>query len=179
MKKGRWLLISFMAASVLFGAYYLWREEFPDPPKEVVQAEEEPIFMEGNTISESKDGKLVWEVTAQTMRGSKNSQEIALQNVRGVFYRPQGGTVVLTAPVGVYVPKEQTLRFTGEVKAVSSDGDTFTAKEMGWLAKEERIYGQGQAQLNRKESQVSGDRIESDRDFQKSKVIGNARYVKQ
>ena len=50
---------------------------------------------------------------------------------------------------------------------------------MGWLAKEERIYGQGQAQLNRKESQVSGDRIESDRDFQKSKVIGNARYVKQ
>ena len=37
MKKGRWLLISFMAASVLFGAYYLWREEFPDPPKEVVQ----------------------------------------------------------------------------------------------------------------------------------------------
>ena len=87
--------------------------------------------------------------------------------------------MILTAPVGVYVPKEQTLRFTGDVKAVSSDGDTFVAKEMGWLAKEERIYGQGQAKLNRKESQVSGDRIESDRDFQKSKVIGNARYVKQ
>ena len=46
MKKGRWLLASLMAAIVLFGAYYLWREEFPDPPKEVVQAEEEPISME-------------------------------------------------------------------------------------------------------------------------------------
>ena len=50
MKKGRWLLLSLMASIVLFGAYYLWREEFPDPPKQVVQTEEEPIFMEGNTI---------------------------------------------------------------------------------------------------------------------------------
>lgn len=180
MKQSRWLLGGLVAAILLFGAYYLWREEMPDPPRPAAEKPvPERIVMEGNTISESKDGQVLWELTAQTMEGSRTSQEIVLHNVRGVFHRPQGGTVELTAPQGVYQGQDHSLRLTGSVKAVSSDGDTLVAEEMGWLPKEEILYGQGQAQFSRPEALLSGDRIESDRSFTKAKVSGNARYVKQ
>ncbi|WP_110954102.1 LPS export ABC transporter periplasmic protein LptC [Anaerosinus massiliensis] len=172
-------LILAVCIAVIGVLYWAFSEEIhvPDQDKKV---EEPPVTMsyQGNTLSEEKDGKKIWDLTAETIEIETNTKNAILKNIQGIFYQENGQTVTLTAPQALYDHKTKDITMQGEVMAKSSDGATFQAKTVIWQSQNQIFQGEGNVIVTRDDTVLTGDKIESDAGVVKVKVAGNAHIIK-
>lgn len=162
------------------GAVY-WAFSAAPPPEPDAPPETEPpaaLTYHGNTLSEEKDGKKVWELTADVIELDANANRTILKGVRGTFYQENGESLTLRAPEAVYEIEEKNIAMTGGATAVSSDGAELTADRMLWEGAAEKFSGEGNVRLTRGDTLLVGDKIESGDGFERVIVTGNARIVK-
>lgn len=180
MTKKSYMLIALTSVILFFGVYYFLREESPEkPPVKATDSNQiATMSYSGNTIIEEKDGKRLWELGAETIELNPQTNQAVIKNLKGVFYQDNGGKIEIVAPQAIYDTKNRDLVMSDDVRAVSSDGATFTAKEARWAGANRHFYGSGGITMTRDDTVIVGDRIESDANMQKVKVEGNAHIRK-
>ncbi len=136
------------------------------------------ITFAGSSIVEQINGKKVWELTAEAAQADPGTNQVRLNNLKGIFYRENGGRIDLVAQKALLDTKTRDIFLEGDIKAVSSDGAVFTAPLARWSNKEQHIYGSGGIVLTRDDTVITGDNIDSDANMEKVTVQGNAHAVK-
>ena len=176
-KKRKILLVLLLAAIAGVIAWAVMT--VPAPPEREAQTTESPVMTyDGNTISETKDGQKIWELTAGHMEVDVNSQDARLENVVGHFYMQDGRVVEVTADSGTYEHAAGDISIKGNVAITTSDGAKLASDELKWTARESLLAAIGNAVAAKDDMKANGDRIESMDGFNKIKIIGKAHLVK-
>lgn len=181
MKKNTYLISACFIALLVGGLYYFLRDEPLRPMGTATTPKvEEAVTLSyvGNSITEEKDGKRLWELGAETIEIDVNTKNMILKNIKGTFYQDNGGKIDITAPQAVMDNKTKDIIMSGKVHAIASDGSTFTAQETRWLGKEQLFSGSGDVICTKDDTIMSGDTIESDKNMVKIKISGHAKIVK-
>ncbi|MDR3592310.1 MAG: LPS export ABC transporter periplasmic protein LptC [Negativicutes bacterium] len=178
MKKNLYLAVACALLMLAGGLYYFFKEEPAAPPPVVAEKSPTDITFAGSSIVEQINGKKVWELTSETAQADPDNNQVRLNNLKGVFYRENGGRIDLVARKALLDTKTRDIFLEGDIKAVSSDGAVFTAPLARWSANEQHIYGSGGIVLTREDTVITGDNIDSDANMEKVKVQGNAHAVK-
>ncbi len=133
---------------------------------------------DGNTISEEKNGRKIWEITSEHMEVDVNTQDMTMTGITGHFYAEDGSVADLKADSGTYAGKSKDVKLTGNIKVTNSDGAVLTCKEMQWLNKEEILAAIGTVCATREDVLLTADRVESSDGFNKVKAKGHAHIEK-
>lgn len=152
-----------MAVAVIFGLTVVWavvsvrsatEEAAATPPAKVIE-------YSNNTLKEERNGRLVWEITADSSSLDISSQQTTLANAKGAFYRDDGSTLRVAAPRGVYDPQRKRVHLSGGVNAVASTGDTLTCDELDYdgTPGKSLIVAKGRAQLNHDGMTVNANKV--------------------
>ena len=180
MKKTTYLIIACIALFLIGGMYYFLKDELLAPPKPIEVEKVQPVAnlsYVGNSIKQDKDGKPLWELAADTIEIDPTTKNVNMINIKGTFFQANGGKVDITAPGAMLDSKTKDIVMTGKVQAVASDGTTFTAQETRWSGQQELFYGSGGVVVTKEDTVMTGEKIESDANLAKIKVIGNAKIV--
>jgi LPS export ABC transporter protein LptC len=181
MKKTTGMVIVCILLLLASGLYYFLKDEpLPAaPPAEEPKAQEaSTLSYVGNSITEEKDGKRLWELKAETIEIDSNTNNAQMKNVTGTFYQDKGGTIEIKAPEAFLDNKTKDITMPVKMEATSSDGGTFSANEARWSGKEQQFYGSGNIVVTKDDTVITGDKIESDTTMKKVKVYGNAKVIK-
>ena len=131
-------------AVIFFVCLIVWvvRTTPKEPPP--IEKVEPPTVMEyeGNTLSEEKDGKIIWELTCDKMRVDSITQDMELINVKGKFYEEEK-TWELTAQRGIYDRTQSVIYVEGEVIITNTDNEQLTSDELIWLIEKETLIAEG------------------------------------
>ena len=196
--------------SILFAALVIWVvETTPDAPDPHTKIEppKEMTYEGGTTISEEKDGKTIWELTADKITVTLENQNAEFKNVVAKFYQDDGNMIQATAQNGSLHREQKNIYLDGKVAVESSDGKRITCEELQWNNEEHLLsaignvdletedskltadrvdfdpgsnnaIATGRVKLNREDIKASGDRLETSNDFKKFLLTGNAHIVK-
>lgn len=115
-----------------------------------IEKVEPPTVMEyeGTTLSEEKDGKIIWELTCDKMRIDSITQDMELTNVKGKFYDEET-TWNLTAARGIYDRTDKVIYVEGDVFITDNDGSELRSEELSWLTEEETLTALGNVRINK------------------------------
>ena len=116
------------------------------PPMEKV---EPPTVMEyeGNTITEERDGKIIWELTCDKLRVDSLTQDMELIGVKGKYYDDEK-IWNLTAERGIYDRTNNVVYIEGDViLANNADKSELRCKELTWLSLEEKLIAEGEVSV--------------------------------
>lgn len=179
MDKKRKLLLA--AGLALFAALVVWavstvpeRPELPEKP----QVDNKIMSYDGNEISEEKDGRKIWDLTAEHIEVNIDTKDASLESLSGHFYMEDGRVVEVKADKGTYTNATKDIAITGNVMVKNSDGTQLTSDELRWEAAKEILAAIGNAKAVKDDLLATGDRIESSDGFNKFKIIGKAHLVK-
>ncbi len=112
----------------------------PTPPPIEKVAPPTVMEYEGNTITEEKDGQIIWELSCDKLRVDTLTQNMELDNVRGKFYQHDKEKIwELTASRGVYYQSEKIVRVEDEVIVTNSDGAKLLCDELEWHSEQELL----------------------------------------
>ena len=182
MKKTTYLTAAAMALFLLFGMWYFLREEplpVKQPAAEQATTEKIPgIIFSGNSIMEEKDGKLLWELKADSIEVNPETKVLTLINLHGVYHQSPDNMITINSKEAVMDAKTHDLVMKVSVNAVSGDGTTFQANEMRYLNKLNKFQGAGNVVITKGDTILTGEQIESDNKLEKVTIRGNARAVK-
>lgn len=182
MKKTSYLAIACIVLLLVGGIYYFVKDEaiIPSPPpaQEASGDSAAGLSYIGNSIVEERNGKRVWELIADNIEIDPQTKRAHLKNLKGIFYQDNGGKIEITSAQAELDTQTQDVVMEYEVKAVSSDGATFTARTARWDGKGRHFYGSNGIVFTRDDTIITGDKIDSDANMEKVKVQGNARVVK-
>ena len=179
MNKMRKFLLG--AGLALFVALVIWAvTTVPEPPKKTEQPAQSANIMsyDGNEISEEKDGRKIWDLTAEHIEVNIDTQDATLEKITGHFYAEDGRMVEVTADKGNYSQSSRDIAIMGNVSVKNSDGAQLTSDELRWDAKQAMLAAVGNAKAVKDDLLAAGDRIESTDGFNKIKIIGKAHLVK-
>ena len=151
----------------------------PAPPQSQVETSDSKVMTyDGNTISEEKDGRKIWELTADHIEVDVDTQNVKIEKVVGHFYRQEGRTVDVQADNGSYDNGTKDISIIGSVDITTSDGAKLASDELKWTGKDSMLAAIGNANVSKDDMQANGNRIESTDGFNKIKIIGKAHLVK-
>ena len=85
---------------------------------------------EDNTLTEERDGRTVWTLTAKQLEVDLDTQDASMYGIEGTFYSEDGRTLTLKADEGHMDHETRDVVLTGSVNAVMSDGANLTANEL-------------------------------------------------
>ena len=156
---------------IFFVCVVVWaiRTTPSEPPP--IEKVEPPTVMEyeGTTLTEEKDGKIIWEITCDKMRIDSITQDMELTNVKGKFYDEET-TWELTSKRGIYelrseelswLTDEETLTAMGDVHIKKDDGSELFSDELIWFSKEEIITATGNVRVKDDEgAKLRSDKLE-------------------
>jgi len=127
-----------IAAIIAGGLYYFLREEtLEDTKKESVLSR---MAFSGSHLTESQDGKKVWDLTARIMEVDPKTQWVYMTDMKGLVFRSDGTEMVVTGKNAVVDPKTRNMQITGGIEMKASDGPTFRAEEARYIAKDHKIF---------------------------------------
>ncbi|SDF72423.1 LPS export ABC transporter periplasmic protein LptC [Sporolituus thermophilus] len=180
MKKTTYLLIACLVLLLAGGLYYFNKDEpLPQAPAQEVRSDPAlNMVFTGNSLVEEKDGKRLWELSAESIELDQKTKQVYLKNLKGVIYQENGGKVEITARQATLDTKTRDIVLTGDIRATSSEGAILTAPSVRYAMSDRRFYGWGGVTLARGDTVVTGEKFESDGDFAKVRVQGNARVRK-
>ena len=136
------------------------------------------ISYDGNELSEEKNGRKIWDLTAEHIDVDIDKQTTKMTKLKGHFYAEDGRITEVTADEGQYDEKTRDVVISGNVNVSNSDGAKLTSKELAWQAKEEVLTAKGEAKITKEDMKAEGDKIESRDGFNKIKISGKAHLVK-
>ena len=146
----------------------------PDAPKVVPQPEKKVMRYDGNTISEEKNGRKLWELTSEHIEVDVDTQDVTMQGITGHFYAEDGKVAELKADSGVYGGKTRDIKLSGSIIITHSDGAILTSKELEWKNQEEILTALGDVKSVQEDLLITADKIESSDSFNKVKAMGHA-----
>lgn len=178
MKNKKFVIIA-CAILLIAGSIYYFIQDNPAKIEHSAQetAENVPTFI-GNSIVEEENGKRLWELKAERIEVDPQTKAVKMFNLKGIFYKDDGGKIEITAPEASMDTKTRDIFMSGGIKALNSDGAAFTAQEAHWEGKRRYLTGTGGVKLTKDDTVITGDRLESDDKMEKVKVEGNAHVVK-
>ena len=134
MKHKKALLAGLAAA--LFVAAFAWAVlSVPEAPPADDSAR--TLRYEGNTLSLEKDGRTVWQLTAESIEAGLDGKEAEARNIEAVFHEEDGRELKLAAPHAHYDMTSKDLVVDGGVKVETSDGIRLTSREVIWSSEKE------------------------------------------
>lgn len=181
MKKDTLLAVVIALLLLAGGLYYFLREEPPAAPPQVKETGSDPaanISFVGSSIVEEQNGKRLWELAAGAIEVDPATKLVHFKDLKGVFYQDKGGKIDLTAQEAVMDTKTHDITMQGDIRAVASDGATFSAPQARWAGTDRRFFGSGGITLTRDDTIITGETIETDANIDKVKVQGQARVLK-
>ncbi|MBE6102638.1 MAG: LPS export ABC transporter periplasmic protein LptC [Selenomonas ruminantium] len=165
--------------AVLAAGLVVWAvATVPDAPKIVPQPDKKTMSYDGNTISEEKNGRKIWELTSEHIEVDVDTQDVTMQGITGHFYAEDGKVAELKAESGVYGGKSKDIKLTGGIVVTYSDGAILVSKEMEWKSQEEILTALGDVKSVREDLLITADKIESSDSFNKVKAVGHAHLEK-
>lgn len=165
--------------AVLAAGLVVWAvATVPDAPKIVPQPDKKTMSYDGNTISEEKNGRKIWELTSEHIEVDVDTQDVTMQGITGHFYAEDGKVAELKAESGVYGGKSKDIKLTGGIVVTYSDGVILVSKEMEWKSQEEILTALGDVKSVREDLLITADKIESSDSFNKVKAVGHAHLEK-
>ena len=177
MARNKWI---YGGGAVLLAALIVWAvTTVPEIPTQT-DAPTEPRVMSyaDNTLSEERDGRTVWTMTAEKVNIDIDTNDTGMVKIDGIFYTEDGRTVTLKANEGRMDSKTRDVVLTGTIEATTSDGARLRAKEVKWTAAEGSLSAEGDAEFIHDDIRATGDRIVSTDGFQRFSIIGNAHIEK-
>ena len=170
--KHRKTLLAVLAAS-LFAAALAWAV-FSVPEVPVLNDSTRTLRYEGNTLSLEKDGRTVWQLTAESIEADADGKAAEARNIEGVFHEEGGRELKLTAPHAHYDLTSKELTIDGSVRIETSDGIHLTSREVIWSSEKETLAAVGDVLLtqDKEKLRVSAERIESSDGFVKFTASG-------
>lgn len=173
--------IGIIAAAILLvgsGLYYFF-QSVPEPPPEPVvekQKTDSEIQYLGTALSETKDGKLQWELKADQMQVGPDQKTVSLSGLHAQTYDAAGqAKIQLTANQGDMDTQAKVVTIQGNIKAISDKGAELAGNMLKWFMNERRFIGEGNIQYRQKDVTIMGDNLEADQDLNTIRVTGNAR----
>ena len=148
------------------------------PPQEKIDP---PTVMEyeGNTITEEKDGVIIWELTCEKMRIDTLTQNIELDGLTGKFFQhDEDKSWTLTAKKGIYYQALKAIHVEGDVVVTNSDSAELKSDQLDWFADEEKIVANGNVKLSKDDLRAYGDMAYSSNAFKHFGLWGNAKILK-
>ena len=133
---------------------------------------------DGNVLSEEKNGRKIWDLTAEHIDVDVKTRDAKLEKLKGHFYAEDGRVVEVTADKGTYEDKTKNIVIVGNVDVKNSDGARLTSDELRWEAAKQLLAAVGSAKVTKEDMLATGERIESSDGFNKVKVIGKAHLAK-
>ena len=130
-----------------------------------------------NTLHEERDGRMIWQMTAEQMNVDIDTNDTGMVKIDGTFYSDDGRTLTLKADEGRMDSKTRDIVLTGTIEATTSDGASLRAKQIKWTAADGSLTAEGDAELIREDMRATGDRIVSTDGFQKFSIFGK-KFIK-
>lgn len=134
----------------------------PDAPPSIEKVEPPTVMeYEGNTITEERDGKIIWELTCDKLRVDTITQDMELTNVKGKYYDEEK-TWDVTAQRGIYDQAEKLIYLEGDVVITNNvDAEELRSEDLAWLSEKEILVAQGKVSVkNEKGATLLSDKIE-------------------
>ena len=177
MEKYQKPLMGVVAAAVI--AIIVWAVvTVPEQRKNEEPDRGRVISYDGNELSEEKNGRKIWDLTAEHIDVDVDKKITKMTKLKGHFYEESGRITEVIADAGQYNEKTRDVVISGNVNVSNSDGAKLTSKELIWQAKEEVLTAKGEAKITKEDMKAEGDKIESRDGFNKIKISGKAHLVK-
>ena len=171
-KKARILVAAIGAVAI---ALVVWAvSTVPEAPVPQVQPEKRIMSYDGNTISEEKNGRKLWDLTSEKIEVDVDTQDMKLTGITGHFYAEDGKLAELKADGGVYGGKSKDVKLSGNIIVTYSDGAVLTSKELEWKNEAEILTASGDVKATREDVLITADKLEASESFNKIKAIGHA-----
>ena len=176
-----------LAATVVifFVCLVVWAVRTTPPTPPPIEKVEPPTVMEyeGNTITEEKDGRIIWELTCEKMRLDMFTQNLELYGVSAKVYqrdkdKDEEKTWELTAEKGVYYQVNKVVHVEGNVVVKNSDGAELLSDKLDWLAEQETLIATGNVKISKDDIRAYGDMAYSQTALSKFGLVGNAKILK-
>lgn len=181
MSKQQKLLIGL--GLLLFVCVVIWAvRTVPEAPaKQPVETTSKTMSFDGNTIKEERNGKVLWELTSETMNVDVDTKAVDMTNLTGKFYGDDGRTLTLTAKHGTYKDgadgKKDVLLDEG-VDIETTDGAALKCDKLVWNDAEGKLTADGNAYIQHEDMKATADKIESTNLFHHFRASGHAHIVK-
>ena len=168
-----------LSASLFLIALFYWLIEGGGitPPTRTPDAPPVPVITDG-VLSEEKDGKKTWLLNAKQIQMDVKAGKNLFTDVDGTLYRPDGGTISVTAQNGLYDQTTGEVILTGAVDARYSEGWTLNCHNLHWTPAADLIVASGQVEIVKDGLFISGNRIETDRGLIRVKITGDGKVRK-
>ena len=164
---------------ILGAALVIWAvSTVPEAPEQLPQPEQKIMSYEGNTLSEEKDGRKLWDLTSEKIDVDVDTQDMHLTGITGHFYAEDGRTAELKAEGGIYNGKSKDVKLSGNIMVTYSDGAILTSKELEWKNEAEVLTATGDVKATREDVLITADQVEAREGFNKIKATGHAHIEK-
>lgn len=170
-----------IAGSILLIGGFLWyvMGEEPDISKTVKdQIPDMTMSYTGNVLKEERDGKLIWEVTAEKIDVDANSKMAKMQNMKAKFYRDNGIVTELVAQEAEYNQKTNLITMSGAIEATESDGSLLKADEAQYDGQKRQLMCDGNVEVIKSGYHITGEHLTADDESGKVRVEGNAKAIR-
>lgn len=163
------------AAVAASAALVVWAvSTVPEAPQVVPEPERKVMSYEGNTLSEEKNGRKLWDLTSENIEVDVDTQDMKLTGITGHFYAEDGKTAELKAKSGVYNGRSKDVKLNDDIIITYSDGAVLTGKEMEWKNEAELLIVSGDVKATKGDALLTADKLEASESFNKIKAMGHA-----
>ncbi len=140
-RKIRIFLLAFIALSIISLAVLVFVHYRTQNSFIVVLNEDKGLEVKIDKVhySGTKDGRIEWELTADSARRAKDEDLTVLDNVEVKFFPRRGGSYVLTANEGRFREAAGEIFAYGDVKVSSDEGYTLDSVELKYSIKQKEI----------------------------------------
>ena len=146
----------------------------PNPPAKEESKEPHVMTYDGNTLKEEADGRVTWELTAESISINADTQDAEMQNLKGKFYEKDGTVVDVKADHGSYQHASKNVIVDTNIEIKTTAGSERTCQTLMWVAEREMLAAEGDAHIKKADMRGNADRIESTDGFNRIKLIGKA-----
>lgn len=153
-------------------------QSIPDPTN--VEIPQHVMSYDGNTITATKDGKIIWELKADTIEVVAETRLATMTNVKCRYYTEDGNVLELDSDKGIYNEATDDIELRDNIIGKRTDGYEMSCKELKWISKESKMILSGDVILEKKNEKLlaKGDVIEATDEFNKLKITGKAHLSK-
>ena len=173
MKKSNKKIFLFL---IVIAAFFYWIIEGGDlvPKNDTPQNDKKPsTVVENASFFEDKDGRRVWEITADIMQIDGATTFNTLKGVKGKFFQDDGAFIEIVSKEGTFNPANKEITLSGDVLATYSQGWKLKCQHFLWEPEKELLTASKEVEFTKDGLLVKGDKIESNKTMEKIKVTGN------
>lgn len=160
------------------GIIYIFIGPTPTEPTKTGQPTEQGMVnFSGANLTEDKDGKNVWTLSAEKIMYNPQTKDAILTNVKGEFHKDDV-TLTVTAPKASITNNQKNIVLDEGVKAVTTDGVEFTTKTLNFDNEKKQFKSDTPFSFTRDGRVITGDTLDGDMILQVINAKGHVKMVK-